>query len=281
MSVVIHAVLISGLYALVASGFTLVYSVGRLLNLSYGTYIMLTAYTYYTVVQQFGFPTGVGFISAIGVGIGVSVATYFGIVKRFLNNPTAVFVSTLILAIFLQSIMVLVYSELPRNVLPVITGTISVFDITVSKNTALALILSWVMLGGLIAFINRTHLGRAIRATSMDIMGVEICGISTARMNLVTWIWSGALAGVAGVFFGTFSHLTPFMWVFPLVISFAIVIIGGVGSLSGDLVAAYVIGFAETTTTMMIDERLRGAIAMAVMILIIVFRPKGFFGKEI
>ena len=219
MSVVIHAVMISGLYALVATGFTMVYSVGRLLNLAYGTYIMLTAYTYFTVVQQFGFPTGVGFISAIGVGIGVSVATYFGIVRRFLNNPPAVFVSTLILAILLQSVMVMVYSELPRNVLPVITGTIPVFGITVSKNTTFALILSWAILGSLIVFISRTHLGRAIRATSMDILGVKICGISAARMNLVTWIWSGALAGVAGVFFGTFSYLTPFMWVFPLIIS--------------------------------------------------------------
>jgi len=262
MSVVIHALLISGLYALVAAGFTMVYSVGRLLNLAYGTYIMITAYVYWIVTQQLGLPTGVGFIVAI-------------------TDPTAVFVSTLILAIVLQSVMVLMIGDLPRNILPVITGTILVAGITVSKNVLMAMILSWVAIGSLLVFVTRTHIGRAIRATSMDMEGALISGVNPETMRLITWVWSGALAGVAGVFFGSFTHLTPYMWVFPLVISFAIVIVGGVGSIPGALLAAYIIGFAETTTTMMIDERLRGAVAFAVMIAIIVLRPRGFFGREI
>lgn len=281
MSVVIHAVLISGLYALVAAGFTMVYTVGRVLNLAYGTYIMITAYIYYTVVQTLGFPTGVGFIAAILVGVGLSLATYRGIARRYLGNPTAVFVSTLILAILLQSVMVIAYGELPRNVLPVITGTMLVFGITVSYNILLAMILSWLTIGGLVAFVTRTHLGRAIRAASMDMKGAIVSGVNLETMSLVTWIWSGALAGIAGIFFGTFTHLTPFMWVFPLVMSFAIVIIGGVGSIPGALLAAYIIGFAETGTTMMIDARMRGVVAFSVMILIIVFRPQGLFGREV
>lgn len=281
MGLVIHAVLISGLYALVAAGFTMVYTVGRVLNLAYGTYIMIAAYAYWVVTQQMGFPTGVGFIVAILVGVGLALATYRGIVRRYLGDPTAVFVSTLILAILLQSVMVLIYSDLPRNVLPIVTGTTIVFGTTVSYNILLAMILSWVTIGGLLAFVARTHVGRAIRATSMDMKGALISGVNPETMNLVTWIWSGALAGVAGVFFGSFTHLTPFMWVFPLVISFAIVIIGGVGSIPGALIAAYMIGFAETGTTMMVDARMRGVVAFSVMIIVIVFRPQGFFGREI
>lgn len=281
MNIVIHAVLIGGMYALVAAGFTMVYSVRRVLNLAYGTYIMITGYVYYTITQQLGFPASAAFIIAILTGIGLSLATYRGIVRRYLDNPTAVFVSTLILAMLLQSVMVLIYADLPRNVLPIITGTIMVFDITVSKNTLLAMGLSWLAIGGLLAFVTRTQLGRAIRAMSMDIKGATVSGINPETVDLVTWIWSGALAGVAGVFFGSFTHLTPFMWVFPLVISFAIVIIGGVGSIPGALVAAYAIGFAETGTTMMIDARLRGAVAFAVMIAIIIFRPQGLFGREV
>jgi branched-chain amino acid transport system permease protein len=177
--------------------------------------------------------------------------------------------------------MVLIYSDLPRNVLPIVTGTTIVFGTTVSYNILLAMILSWVTIGGLLAFVARTHVGRAIRATSMDMKGALISGVNPETMNLVTWIWSGALAGVAGVFFGSFTHLTPFMWVFPLVMSFAIVIIGGVGSIPGALIAAYMIGFAETGTTMMVDARMRGVVAFSVMIIIIVFRPQGFFGREI
>jgi branched-chain amino acid transport system permease protein len=281
MDIVIHAALISGLYALIAAGFTMVYSVGRVLNLAYGTYIMLSGYVYFQVVQQLGFPPVVGFIVAIGAGVGLALATYTGIARRFLHDPTAVFVATLIVAILFQSLIVIGYGDLPRNVLPVVSGTFLLFGITVSKNTLAAMILSWVILGGLLVFVTKTHLGRAIRATSMDMKGALISGVNPETIRLVTWGWSGALAGVAGVFFGTFSSLTPYMWVFPLVISFAIVIIGGVGSIPGAVLAAYIIGFAETTTTMMIDARLSGAVAFAVMIAIIVLRPRGFFGREI
>jgi len=178
-------------------------------------------------------------------------------------------------------VMVLMIGDLPRNVLPVVNGTILVAGITVSKNVMVAMILSWVIIIGLLVFVNRTHIGRAIRATSMDMEGALISGVNPETMSLIMWLWSGALAGVAGVFFGSFTSLTPYMWVSPLVISFAIVIIGGVGSIGGALIAAYVIGFAETATTMMIDERLRGAVAFAIMIAVIVIRPKGFFGREI
>jgi len=280
MSLVIHAILIGGLYALIAIGFTMIYTVGRVENLAYGTYIMITAYVYYTVTQHLGLPTAVGFFAAILVGIGLSLATYIGIVRRLLTDPTAVFISTLLLAIFLQSVMVMTYSEAPKNVLPIVTGTLPVFGVTVSKNTLLAMIVSWVAIGGLLAFVGRTHLGRAIRAASMEKKGALVSGVDFERVNLITWIWSGALAGVAGVFWGSFSVLTPFMWVFPLVISFAIVVIGGIGSIPGALIAAYIIGFAETGTTMMIDARLTGAVSFAVMIAIIIFRPQGLFGRE-
>lgn len=280
MAVVIHAVLISGLYALLAAGFTMLYSVGRVLNLTYGTNIMISAYIYWIVVQQLGFPTGVGFIIAILLSVGISLATYRGIVRRYLFNPTAVFVATLILAILLQSVMVLLIGDQPLNVVPVITGTILIAGVTVSKNILLAMILSWLVIGGLLAFVTRTHMGRAIRAMSMDRKGALVSGIDLERVSLVTWVWSGALAGVAGVFFGTFTHITPYMWLFPLVMSFAMVIIGGVGSIPGALLAAYIIGFAETGTTMMINESLRGVVAFATMIVVIVTRPQGFFGRQ-
>lgn len=281
MAVVIHAILISGLYALLAAGFTMLYSVGRVLNLTYGTNIMISAYIYWIVVQQLGFPTGVGFIVAILVSVGISLATYRSIVRRYLFNPTAVFVATLILAILMQSVMVLLIGDQPLNVVPVITGTILIADITVSKNILLAMILSWLVIGGLLAFVTRTHMGRAIRAISMDRKGALVSGIDLERVSLLTWVWSGALAGVAGVFFGTFTHITPYMWLFPLVMSFAMVIIGGVGSIPGSLLAAYIIGFAETGTTMMIDESLRGVVAFATMIVVIVTRPQGFFGRQL
>lgn len=281
MSIFIHSVVISGLYALIAVGFTMIFGIRRVLNLTYGVYIMIAGYVYFSVVQQLGFPTGLGFIVAISTSVGLSILTYYALIKRFLADPTAVFISTLLFALVLHSVIRLIYTPCPRNVWPVVAGTTQVLGITIGNNILLALILSWVTMGSLLFFIGRTHIGRAIRATSMDRKGALISGIEPGRVDLVTFIWSGALAGVAGVFYASYTHLIPEMWIFLLVMAFAVVITGGIGSIPGAMIAAYIIGFAETITTMMIDARLSGAAAFAVMIAIIVLRPRGMFGREI
>ena len=129
------------------------------------------------------------------------------------------------------------------------------------------------------AFVRYTHLGRAIRAVSMDRKGAVISGIEPSVISMVTWALSGAFGAIAGVFFATFTQLDSHMWVFPLIISVAVVIVGGIGSIVGSLIAAHIIGFVETITTTMIAAELRGVSTMLLIILVLVFRPKGLFGK--
>ena len=111
------------------------------------------------------------------------------------------------------------------------------------------MVASWVVLGGPLLFVHRTRTGRAIRAVSMDRKGALISGIDPDRTNLVTWAVSGALGALAGVFFATYTQLHSGMWVAPLIIAVAVVIVGGIGSIVGSLVVAHVIGFMETAYT--------------------------------
>jgi len=279
IQVILQGFLISGLYALIAVGFTLIFSVGRVMNLAYGIYIMLGGYTYYTLFQVLEFSKVISLLGAVMVGILFGIITYYGIVKRLLNNPIAVEISTLILAVVMQAVIILLFSPAPKAIWPIISGTTRVGDILVTWNIFFAMITSWVVLGALLAFIKKTQLGRAIMAVSMDPKGALLSGVDPERINILVWGLSGALGALAGVFFASYTQLDPTMWVTPLITAVAVVIIGGVGSIMGSLVAAHIVGFMETITTTMIAPELRGVFTLLLIILILVVLPKGLFGK--
>lgn len=277
--IAVQGALLSGLYALIAIGFTMIYSVGGVLNLSHAGYVMVAGYVFYTMLQVLGLPMGLAFLIAVSTGSGLALATYMGLVRHYLYNPVVVFISTIILAFIMDHAMVLAYHTASINVWPIVAGTTSFFGAYVSYNLVAALIASWACIAGVLLFVRRTHMGRAIRALAMDRRGAIISGINPDRVNLVTWGLSGALAGVAGVFYGSYTVLVPTMWVTPLIMSFAIVIIGGLGSIEGSLIGAHIVGFMETTTTLAIEERLRGVFVMIIMIAVLVTRPKGLLGR--
>ncbi len=278
--IIIQGLLLSGLYALIAVGFTMIFSVGRVLNLSYGIYIMVGGYAYYQAVQVMHFPKIVGFVLAVAAGVAFAVATYQFLVRRLENDPVAVEISTLILAVVMQSAIIIMFSASSRTMWPLVNGVWRVEGITVTYNIMLATVASWFILGGLLVFVRKTHLGRAIQAVSMDRKGAMVSGVDPRRISMVTWAISGGLGAVAGVFFATYTQLDPAMWVAPLIIAVAVVVIGGIGSIVGSLIVAHIIGFMETITTSLIAAELRGVFTMALIIIVLVVTPKGLFGKE-
>ena len=278
--IIIQGFLISGLYALIAVGFTLIFSVGRVLNLAYGIYIMLGGYTYYSLSQVLELSKTVSLLGAIAAGIIFAIITYFSLVKRLLSNPIAVEISTLILAVVMQAVIILIYSPAPRAIWPIFSGISRVHDVIISWNIVFAMITSWVVLGALLIFVRKTQVGRAILAVSMDPKGALLSGIDPERINILTWALSGALGALAGVFFATYTQLDPTMWVSPLITAVAVVIIGGIGSIMGSLVAAHIVGFMETITTTVIAPELRGVFTLLLIIIILVILPKGLLGKE-
>ncbi len=280
VSIIIQSFLISGLYALIAVGFTMIFSVGRVLNLAYGVYIMLGGYVYYVLAQELGLPKIPSFFGAVLAGVTFGVLTYVVLVRRLQDNPIAVEISTLILAVVMQAAVILIFSPAPRAIWPIIPGVTRAFGVAISWNIFLAMIISWVVLGSLLLFVRKTHLGRAISAVSMDMKGAVVSGIDPQRINIVTWALSGALGAIAGVFFATYTQLDPAMWVFPLIIAVAVVIVGGIGSIMGSLVAAHIVGFLETITTSVIAPELRGVSTMLLIIIILVIVPKGLLGRE-
>jgi len=277
--ILIQGLLLSGLYALIAIGFTMIFSVGRVLNLAYGAYLMLGGYAYFWVVQTMHLPKLAGLAAAIAVGVAAGLLKHRLIVKPLKSDPVAVEISTLILAVVIQAGIVLVFNDSAKIMHPIVTGVWRVGGATVTYNILAATIASWVILIGLYWFVRKTHVGRAISAVSMDVKGAALSGINPDRINMITWGISGGLGAIAGVFFSSYTQLSPGMWVAPLIIAVAVVIVGGIGSIIGTLIVAHIIGFMEIVSTTLIAAELRGVFTMLLIIIVLVLMPKGLFGR--
>ena len=279
INILIQGFALSGLYALLAVGFTMIFSVGRVLNLAYGVYIMLGGYVYYTVVQLAGMPKIAGLLLAVVAGVAFGVITFGVLVRRLGENPIAVEISTLMLAVVMQAAIILVFQAAPKTMWPLVNGVFRFEGVFATYNILAAMVMSWVALGGLLLFTHYTRMGRAIRAVSMDRRGAILSGIDPDMASLATWAISGALGALAGVFFATYTQLSPGMWVTPLIIAVAVVVVGGIGSVIGSLVVAHLIGFMETITTTLIAAELRNVFTMLLIIVVLVVSPKGLFGR--
>jgi branched-chain amino acid transport system permease protein len=280
LQILIQGLLLSGLYALIAVGFTLIFSIGRVLNLAYGAYIMVGGYAFFWISQSLGMPKLMGVVAGALAGVIMGLAIFRLIVKPLKGDMVAVEIATLILAVVTQAGIVLLFGDSSKILLPIVPGVIRVAEVSVTYNILVATLVSWAVLGALMVFIHRSHTGRAMQAVSMDPKGAAISGIDPDRINMITWGISGALGALGGVFFASYTQLSPSMWVAPLIIVVAVVIVGGIGSIMGTLIVAHIVGFMEVIVVALIAPELRGVFTMALIIGVLVLRPRGLFGRE-
>lgn len=280
LQIIVQGLLLSGLYALIAVGFTLIFSVGRILNLAYGAYIMIGGYVYFLLYQQLGLPAYLGVVCAGFAGCLVGLLKYQLMVRPLKGNHVAIEISTLILAVVLQAGIVLLFGDSSKVLLPIVPGVVQIAGASVTYNILAATVASWAILIALYLFIRKTHVGRAMQAVSMDKKGAAISGVNPDFVNIITWGISGTLGAIAGVFFASYTQLSPDMWVAPLIIAVAVVIVGGIGSIIGTLVVAHIIGFMEIIAVAWIAPELRGVFTMVLIIAVLVIRPQGLFGRE-
>jgi branched-chain amino acid transport system permease protein len=279
-NILINGAVRSSLYALVAIGFTMIFGVGGTINLAHGAVITIGAFAAYYVTAA-GFSIWVGALAAMVVPALFSAALYKGFAERRSDDIIIVMILTLLASIVVEQVIRIVEGTQPRAIPVLVTGTTEVLGNAVQNNLLVVFVLSWVLIGGLFAFVNYTDTGKAIVATSMSPRGAALVGIESSRIKLYTWLIAGVLAGLAGLFLGSYQTANWAMGRNPLILSFSIVVLGGLGSIRGSLIAAYVIGFLEVITTSVINPRLTGLAGLVVLVLVLLVRPEGLFGREL
>ena len=176
--------------------------------------------------------------------------------------------------------MALLFSTSPRILPRLVAGDVYLLGINISYNRIAASLIAVGIIGLLWFTVQRTKIGQAILALSMNRKGAALVGIRAERITLLVWAISGALAAVAGFFSASFLGISPLGDRLPLVIAFSAVVLGGLGSIPGSLWAAFIIGYAETITAQFFPEA-RGLASMFILIAILTIRPQGLLGREI
>jgi branched-chain amino acid transport system permease protein len=279
VNIIINGSVISSLYALVAIGFTMIFGVGGTINLAHGGIITIGAFAAYYVTSA-GFGIWAGVLAAMAIPALFSVLLYKGFAERR-GDIIIVMILTLLASIVVEEVIRIVEGSQPKAIPALVSGNTEILGSTVQNNLLVVFVVSWALIGGLFAFINYTDTGKAILATSMSPRGAALVGIESSRINLYTWAIAGVLAGIAGLFLGSYQTANWAMGREPLILSFSIVVLGGLGSIRGSLIAAYVIGFLEVITTSAIDPRLSGLAGLVVLVVVLLVRPEGLFGREL
>ncbi|MDR3455420.1 MAG: branched-chain amino acid ABC transporter permease [Rhodoferax sp.] len=288
LQILIDGFAISALYALGATGFTLIFGVSGVLNLSHGAVMVTAAVAAWAAGNVLHLNTYAGALVGLLTALIAALATYFAVVqpiqrsKRIPNEEKEIFIltATLLWGIMLQELIAYFFTNNAKTVLPIVEGVISILGVRTPKNEIFTAIICWMVIGLLWLLVNRTKMGKTVLAASMNPRGVTLLGHELTHIYIVVWAIYGILAGIAGVLLGMFLGVSSYS-VGPLTASaFSIVVLGGLGSVSGSLIAAYVVGYLETMTAYLISPAYRTIPALLLLIVVMYVRPQGLLGRR-
>jgi branched-chain amino acid transport system permease protein len=277
---IIQTLVTGGVYALLAVGFALIFGVARMINLAHTSFLMLAAYGMFFTTYRLGLDVISAIIISFVATTLIGVVSYKLFIDRIREHEVTVLLITVALAIVFQECMLLAFSAHFRGAPTLISGYWEIIGVRVSCQHLLTLAVVLVVLLGIWALLSKTKLGIAIRATAQDTEIASLMGIDVSRILLITMGIAVALAAVSGIVVAPLWVVYPYMWANPLIMVMAIVVLGGLGSVKGSLVGAFIIGLVETSVIFFLPGGafLSGAFALLVMVIILVVRPEGLYG---
>ena len=277
---IIQMVVTGGVYALLAVGFSLIFGVARMINLAHTAFFMLAAYGMFFCSYQLGLDPVSSIILSIVVTTLIAVASYKLFIDRVREHQVTVLLITIALAMVFQELMLLAFGAHFREAPTLIPGYLEVLGVRITYQQLLSIGIVLVVLICVWAVLLRTKLGIAIRATAQDAEIANLMGISVSRILLITMGIAAALAAVSGIVVAPLWVVYPYMWLSPLVMVMAIVVLGGLGSIKGSVIGAFIIAFVETLVVFLVPAGafLKLAFALLAMVIILVVRPEGLFG---
>ncbi len=280
MNILVYGAVISAIYAMLAVGFTLIFGVARILNLAHGAFYALGAYTVYALTATFHVPLFAAAVVAVLFVAGFGVVMERVLVRPLRSSALAVLMITLAVALMVEQVLLLVFGSEARNVPSMVTGTLRIGAVDVGGQRLLALVGGIAILSGLWLFMQHTRLGAAILAISQDAEAARYMGIPSDRIYSIVMGLSAGIAAAAGVLVAPFQTVIPSMGLLPLVKAFAIVIVGGLGSIPGSIVGALLLGYTETIVAFQVSIEWSQIVSVLAVLLTLVIRPAGFFGKR-
>ena len=279
---IVNGLIIGGGYALMGIGLTLIFGIMRVVNFAHGEFYMLGAFLLFSLFGSLGVNFFVASAAAI-VAVGLSGAVVERVILRPLRDqPIEIpMLAMVALSVILQNAAILVWDPSPKTIrhpfspVPIVLGPIYVVAIRIFAGAAaVALIVASHL------FIQKTRLGKAMRATFQDGEMARLVGVDVDRVYMATFSFGAALAGAAGVLLGSVFWVYPAMGEYAALKSFAVVIMGGLGDFPGAIVGGLLLGVAESLGAAYISSGYKDAIGFVMIIVLLLFRPAGLFGRR-
>jgi branched-chain amino acid transport system permease protein len=283
------AIVLGGVYTLFALGLTLSWGVLNVLNLAHGSVLVVAALACYLVTTEIAVPIWIllpgGALVGAALGVAIEVLVFRPIRTRSEDSDVAsmaILISSVAVGALLFELSDFITDSKVQSINPnsYVIETYRWGATTVSNIQILIVALALALSLGLALFVNRTRTGKALRALAFDRHTSALLGISAERLAVGTMATAGALAGISGVLLAFYIGSVEASMTHSLLLkAFAILIIGGVGNVYGAVAGAFLIALAEVLTVNYLSSGLRDAVAFIVVLLLLLLRPQGLFGK--
>ena len=282
----VNAIYIGAIYAVIALGYTMVYGIAKMLNFAHGDVIMVGAYMSYEVTSHLGW----GVVPSILVAM--LVCTLLGVIIEGLAykplrgaSSLAVLITAIGVSYFLQNAAQLIWGPAQITFKRVVDAEpLLLFNggLRISAEVIVTLIASILIMIGLTAFVNKTRIGKAMRAVSEDRAAAQLMGINVNQTISVTFAIGSALAAIAGILLcSKVQSVWPTVGSMPGIRAFTAAVFGGIGSIPGAMLGGMLLGLIETMSGAYLSTQFSDAIVFFVLIIVLLVKPAGLLGKQV
>jgi branched-chain amino acid transport system permease protein len=290
-----NALVIGTLYALMALGLSLIFGVLKLVNFAHGESLMVGGYLYYFlgtsfIVNSLGLPLPIALIATIPLAyiFGIILEKVFlrsAYVRKMARYDEYVILVTFTLGIFLQNLALPIFGPYNRQAPAIFKGRIRVGELIIAGDRITAAMIAFIVIGILLFFLYRTYLGKGLRAVAQNPGAASIVGMKVSRMRGMAFGIGVSLAGIAGALLGPIFLVNPGMGIPFAVKAFVIVVLGGMGSIIGTIVGAFILAIVESFGSILLPDPSRAlaykdAYGLLLLVLILLVRPQGLFGEK-
>jgi branched-chain amino acid transport system permease protein len=278
--VLLNGLLLGGLYALAASGQNLVFGVMRIINVAHGEFMMLGAFTTYVLFAKLQLNPLLSLPVSMVLVFGLGWFLQKRLVRRAMEGPELMtLLVTYGIGITIMNLGLYLFSADFRSV-PVFSGSLPLLGLTLSKSRGIAFAAALLITYLCYLFLQKSAMGKAIRATAQHAEVAQVCGIDVEQVRLVTFGLGAALAAASGSLVIFIVSVAPSMGQIFILKAFAICVIGGLGSFTGALGGGLILGVAEALAALYGSSQIAEAVAYVLLILVLLVRPQGLLGLK-
>jgi branched-chain amino acid transport system permease protein len=279
-----NGVLIGAVYALIGVGLTLVFGVMRTINFAHGDFVVIGMYFAVVLNSILGWDPYITLIFAIPLGFAMGALIQKYILARIIDaQPETMMLATLGISLVIANLLLLIFGGEPQSVnVSYASSTFEIVDVKISIVLLLAGSITLFVIGGLFLILNKTEIGRAIRATAENRLGAELVGVNTKKIQAIVFGMGMALAMAAGV------ALIPLLFASPgttgatfTLKAFVVTVLGGLGNIGAAIAGGLLLGIVEIMGASYLNSAYRDAYGLLAFLIVLLIKPEGLFGKTV